>query len=70
MCTDAVIEIVKREFPFASVTGVNSESELESSLVNAGIDSPLTLSTTLNDVVVEKEAGCLLRGAGEVYSQH
>ena len=66
MCTDAVIEIVKREFPFASVTGVKSESRLESSLVDAGIESPLTLSTDLNDVVVETEAGCLLQGAGEL----
>ena len=66
MCTDAVIEIVKREFPFASVIGVKSESELESSLVNAGIKSPLTLSTTVDDVVVERDAGCLRQGAGEL----
>lgn len=59
--TDPVMKIVRREFPFASIIGVESESELESSLVNAGIEAPFTLSTTASGAF---DAGCLRGGAG------
>ena len=62
--SDAVIEILRREFPFAIVVGVGSENELESSLVNA-VEAPLKLSTSVGGEQVDIEAGCLLRGAGE-----
>ena len=60
----AVIEILRREFPFAIVDGVESESELESSLASS-IEAPLNLSTSVDGEQVGIEAGCLLRGAGE-----
>ena len=66
--TDAVAEILKRELPLASVVGVESESELESSLVDSGpVQPPLTLSTTISGVQVDTQTGCLLGGAGEDY---
>ena len=65
-CTGAVVEILKRELPFASVVGVDSEGELESSLVDSeAVQPPLTLSATVSGVQVDTEAGCLLGGAGE-----
>ena len=66
--TDAVAEILKRELPLASVVGVESESELESSLVDSGpVQPPLTLSTTISGIQVDTQTGCLLGGAGEDY---
>ena len=65
MHSEAVIDIVRREFPFATIVGVESEDELESSLVDAVEEAPLNLSTTVNGVQVNVETGCLLRGAGE-----
>ena len=64
MHSDAVIEILRREFSFAIIDGVESENELESSLANP-IEAPLNLPTSVDGEQVGIEAGCLLRGAGE-----
>ena len=47
--------------------GVESEQELESSLVNSeAVQPPITLSTTISGVQVDTQTGCLLGGAGEL----
>ena len=49
--------------------GVDSEREIESTLVDSDtVQPPLTLSTSVSGVQVDiGAAGCLLGGAGEIY---
>ena len=62
------MEILRRELPFAAIVGVDSEREIEPTLVDSDtVQPPLTLSTSVSGVQVDIGAGCLLGGAGEIY---
>ena len=60
---DAIADLIREALPIAEVTGVETVDEMLANL--SSTEAPITVRVVVDDTQIEKELGCLVRGAGE-----